>query len=51
MHFSLLRQTPSLALLVQNDARFRRIAEAWEGLSEAAKDRVMAIVENDGDAG
>ncbi len=29
----------------------RRIAEAWEGMTNAARDRVMAIVENDGDPG
>ena len=36
---------PSLALLLRNDPQFRRIAEAWETLTDAQRARVMAIIE------
>jgi hypothetical protein len=39
-----------LALLAQSDPQFRRIAEAWEGLSDAQRARVMEIIEAGGTA-
>ena len=39
------------SFLLQNDAQFRLVAEVWRGLSDTAKDRVMAIVENGSDSG
>jgi len=38
---------PSLALLLQNDPQFRRIAGAWEGLTDAQRARVMEIIEGE----
>lgn len=40
--------SPGLAFPVQNDARFLRVAEVWEGLSEATKARIMTMVEAEG---
>ena len=40
----------SLGFLLRNDAQFRRIAEAWEGLSDAQRARVMEIIEGEGTA-
>ena len=37
-----------LALLAQNDAQFRRIAEAWEGLTDDQRARIAAIIEGEG---
>ena len=39
--------SPGLAFLVQNDARFRRIAEAWTRLSDEQQARIIAIVKGE----
>ena len=37
-----------MAFLVRNDPQFRLLAEAWEGLPDDQRARVMEIVEGEG---
>ena len=44
----LIHPSPYRPKRPQNDARFRRIAEAWPALSDAQRARITAIVEGTG---